>query len=118
MSQRDRTRRPADGSPLAPELRRGALVLAILALLRTARYGYALREKLAAGGLDVVEGTLYPLLRRLEKQGLLTSEWYVEDNRPRRYYRTSARGERELKALNTSWDDLVAAVERLREQTD
>ena len=100
-------------NPLAPELRRGALVLVILAQLREARYGYALRERLAEGGLDVVEGTLYPLLRRLEKQGLLTSEWVVEDNRPRRYYRTSERGEDELKALDAAWDDLLTAVDRL-----
>lgn len=89
--------------------------MVILAQLRDAHYGYALRERLAQAGLDVVEGTLYPLLRRLEKQGLLSSEWCVEDNRPRRYYRTSERGRRELQALGAAWDELLIAVEQLRD---
>ena len=108
--------RPA--SPLAPDLRRGALVLVTLAQLREARYGYALRERLAEAGLVVPEGTLYPLLRRLEKQGLLTSEWRVEGNRPRRYYRTSKAGKRELTALNEAWEELLSAVDRLRDHRD
>jgi DNA-binding PadR family transcriptional regulator len=98
---------------LAPELRRGSLVLAILARLSEPHYGYALRQALAEAGLEIAEGTLYPLLRRLESQGLLTSEWFVEDNRPRRYYRTSAEGRRALTALSAEWRELVKVLERL-----
>jgi DNA-binding PadR family transcriptional regulator len=98
---------------LAPELRRGSLVLAILARLREPLYGYALRQALAEAGLEIAEGTLYPLLRRLESQGLLTSEWFVEDNRPRRYYRTSADGRRALAAMSAEWRELVGVLERL-----
>jgi DNA-binding PadR family transcriptional regulator len=98
---------------LAPELRRGSLVLAILARLKESHYGYALRQALAEAGLEIAEGTLYPLLRRLESQGLLTSEWFVEDNRPRRYYRTSAEGRRALTAMSAEWRELVSGLERL-----
>ena len=98
---------------LAPELRRGSLVLAILARLREPHYGYALREALAGAGLDIAEGTLYPLLRRLEGQGLLASEWCIEDNRPRRYYRTSADGRRALAAMSAEWRELVKVLEQL-----
>jgi DNA-binding PadR family transcriptional regulator len=89
------------------------LVLAILARLREPHYGYALRQALAAAGLEIAEGTLYPLLRRLESQGLLTSEWFVEDNRPRRYYRTSAEGRRALTAMSAEWRELVKVLKRL-----
>ena len=88
-------------------------MLAILARLRKPHYGYALREALARAGLDIAEGTLYPLLRRLEGQGLLTSEWCIEDNRPRRYYRTSAAGQRALAAMRAEWRELVTVLERL-----
>jgi len=98
---------------LAPELRRGSLVLAILARLRTPHYGYALREALADAGLEIAEGTLYPLLRRLEGQRLLASEWFIEDNRPRRYYRTSAEGRRALAAMSAEWREMVTVLERL-----
>ncbi len=98
---------------LAPELRRGSLVLAILARLKEPHYGYALRQALAEAGLEIAEGTLYPLLRRLESQGLLTSEWFVEENRPRRYYRTSAEGRRALTAMSAEWRELVSGLERL-----
>ena len=57
------------------ELRRGCLTIAVLAQLRTEHYGYALRKALADQGLDIDENTLYPLLRRLESQGLLASAW-------------------------------------------
>jgi len=97
----------------ATDLRRGSLVLAILARLGTPHYGYALREVLAGAGLEVAEGTLYPLLRRLERQGLLASEWYIEDNRPRRYYRRSAEGRRALAAMSVEWRELVEVLEQL-----
>src|SRR6478735_5500555 len=81
------------------ELRRGCLVVAVLAALRTEQYGYTLRKLLAEHGLNVDEGTLYPLLRRLESQGLLASEWREEDKRPKRFYKLSTAGRQALLAL-------------------
>lgn len=74
------------------ELRRGTVVVASLLALRTPGYGYALLEQLAGAGVDVDANTLYPLLRRLESQQLLTSEWNTDESRPRKFYRTSAAG--------------------------
>ena len=74
------------------ELRRGCLVLAVLAQLKSEHYGYTLRKALAEQGLAIDEGTLYPLLRRLESQGLLASEWREEDKRQKRFYRLSPAG--------------------------
>ncbi len=85
------------------ELRRGVLVLAVLSRLRSPQYGYSLRQALAEGGMPIEEGTLYPLLRRLESQGLLASEWNVEYAPPRRYYRLSAEGERTFATLAEAW---------------
>lgn len=95
------------------ELRRGAVVLAVLAQLREEQYGYSLREQLATGGLEVPEGTLYPLLRRLEGQGFLESRWQLGEGRPRRYYRTSEEGERALGRLGKEWHSLIEAMARL-----
>jgi PadR family transcriptional regulator PadR len=81
------------------ELRRGSLVVAVLAALRTEQYGYTLRRKLSERGLEVDENTLYPLLRRLECQGLLTSEWREENKRNKRFYRLAAEGAAMLKNL-------------------
>lgn len=85
------------------ELRRGVLILAVLAELRLEHWGYSLRKKLAGQGLDIEEGTLYPLLRRLEKQGLLVSEWRVEENRKKRFYKLSESGKATLKKLIIEW---------------
>ena len=98
---------------LTLELRRGAIVVAILAQLREPLYGYSLRERLAEQGLEVKEGTLYPLLRRLEDQGLLDSEWEVGEGRPRRYYRLSKDGEKVLAELRAEWESLVQVLRRL-----
>lgn len=95
------------------ELRRGALVIAILARLENEQYGYSLREDLAGSGLQVPEGTLYPLLRRLESQGLLESRWQVGEGRPRRYYRRSATGTRALEMMSREWGSLVEAMDLL-----
>lgn len=95
------------------ELRRGSLVLAALSQLKCARYGYALIEELSNKGLDIEQGTLYPLLRRLEDQGLLQSEWNVDGPRPRRYYKLSPMGEEFLKLLADDWQELVSVMERL-----
>src|SRR5580704_13170190 len=95
------------------ELRRGCLVLAVLAQLRAEHYGYTLRKALADEGLEIEESTLYPLLRRLETQGLLTSEWREEDKRNKRFYRLSAEGEAILKQLTAEWRDINASLNRL-----
>lgn len=92
------------------ELRRGLLSLAALACLQEPKYGYSLIDELARCGLQIDQGTLYPLLRRLEDQGLLQSEWNVEGSRPRRYYVISPAGLRLLAALAEDWRHLVAVM--------
>ena len=95
------------------ELRRGTVVLACLIRLRTPDYGYALLESLDRIGIMVDANTLYPLLRRLEKQGLLTSEWNTDEARPRKFYRTSDDGERLAAALTNEWRRIDDALARL-----
>lgn len=95
------------------ELRRGVVVLATLSQLRAPRYGYELRQALAAKGMPIEEGTLYPLLRRLETQGLLKSEWKIEDGPPRRYYSLNADGRKLLDRLTESWRAMNDAMDRL-----
>lgn len=95
------------------ELRRGAIVLSVLGALHEEQYGYSLKQLLAKKGLVVPEGTLYPLLRRLEAQGLLSSRWKLGEGRPRRYYRISRTGQALLKNLVGEWHELVTAVARL-----
>lgn len=97
------------------ELRRGVVVLATLSQLRTPRYGYELRQALAEKGMPIEEGTLYPLLRRLETQGLLTSDWRLEEGPPRRYYSLDAEGRRLFGKLTESWLKLNDAMARLLE---
>ncbi|HEY6248544.1 MAG TPA: helix-turn-helix transcriptional regulator [Candidatus Angelobacter sp.] len=92
------------------ELRRGCLVLAVLAALRTEQYGYTLRKSLAADGLAIDENTLYPLLRRLESQGLLLSEWREEDKRNKRFYKLSPSGKVILKQLAAEWASMNASL--------
>lgn len=96
------------------ELRRGSLILAVLVQLRSEHYGYTLRKALAVHGLEIDEGTLYPLLRRLETQGLLTSEWREEDKRNKRFYRLSAEGQPILEQLLAEWraiDNALASID-------
>src|SRR5215469_17096605 len=88
------------------ELRRGCLTLAVLSQLRSEHYGYTLRKALDDAGLEIDEGTLYPLLRRLESQGLLQSEWREENKRNKRFYRLSAQGEVILKQLLDEWQTI------------
>lgn len=92
------------------ELRRGTVVVASLAALRTPGYGYGLLQDLASAGITVDANTLYPLLRRLEDQGLLTSEWDTTQSRPRKMYRTSDAGERLLDALLRDLSGVHAAL--------
>ncbi len=100
---------------LRVELRRGSLVLAVLGALREERYGYTLRTSLEDAGLPIDEGALYPLLRRLESQGLLTSEWREEAKRNKRFYRLSDDGARVLGDLLAEWNAISESILRLTE---
>jgi len=95
------------------ELRRGVVVLATLSQLRAPRYGYELRQALAEQGMSIEEGTLYPLLRRLEAQGVLNSDWKTDTGSPRRYYALNADGRKLLKKLTESWQGMNDAMGRL-----
>ena len=99
------------------ELRRGCLVLAVLAELRTEQYGYTLRKGLAERGLEVDEGTLYPLLRRLETQGLLASEWREEEKRNKRFYKISHDGKLVLKQLLAEWRGIGVSLEEILKES-
>jgi PadR family transcriptional regulator PadR len=92
------------------ELRRGSLVLAVLTQLRSEQYGYTLRKSLAEHGMEIDEGTLYPLLRRLESQGLLVSEWREEEKRNKRFYKLSSDGKSILKQLLAEWKSIDASL--------
>jgi PadR family transcriptional regulator PadR len=93
------------------ELRRGSLVIAVLAALRSEQYGYTLRKILADHGMAIDEGTLYPLLRRLETQGLLVSEWREEEKRNKRFYRLSHDGKLILKQLLAEWQSINTSLD-------
>lgn len=104
---------PNDGDifeTLRMELRRGSLILAVLGQLKTEHYGYTLRRALAEAGVEIEEGALYPMLRRLESQGLLASEWREEDRRNKRFYRLSDAGRAVLTRLTEEWRGLNASV--------
>ena len=95
------------------ELRRGSLIVAVLAQLRAEHYGYTLRKALADLGLEIDEGTLYPLLRRLETQDLLTSEWREEGGRKKRFYKLSPDGRQILKLLLAEWKTINQSLNRI-----
>ena len=95
------------------ELRRGVIVLAVLSQLAGEQYGYSLLKSLSDLGLEVDQGTLYPLLRRLESQGLLESVWKLEEARPRRYYVISAQGKKLLPRLKAEWNSIVAVMKKM-----
>jgi PadR family transcriptional regulator PadR len=98
------------------ELRRGVLVLAVLVSLKQPHYGYSLRKQLQDAGIDIDEGTLYPLVRRLAEQGLLDSEWQQAEGRERRYYQLSALGSELLQQLSEEWQQLNGALGNLLEK--
>ncbi len=100
---------------LIQELRRGTLVISVLSQLKESQYGYSLVQRLAERGLDIEQNTLYPLLRRLEKQGLLDSDWEVTGTRPRRYYKLSSSGHEMLEYLKGEWNRISEVVEKLLE---
>lgn len=95
------------------ELRRGCLVLAVLTQLQTEHYGYTLRKALSDFGIAIDEGTLYPLLRRLETQGLLISEWREEEKRNKRFYRLSAEGAPILEQLLGEWRSINSSLDHI-----
>ncbi|MCR2799882.1 PadR family transcriptional regulator [Microbacterium sp. zg-Y818] len=99
------------------ELRRGTTVLACLRLLQQPGYGYGLLEELSRRGFDTDANTLYPLLRRLEKQGHLTSEWNTDEARPRKFYRTSEAGQRLARALTDDFTAIADAIAGLPEES-
>jgi PadR family transcriptional regulator PadR len=105
----------SDFEHLRLELRRGCLVIAVLAKLRSEYHGYALVKALREGGLDIDDNTLYPLLRRLENQKLLTSAWRLEDKRNKRFYRLSEEGRSVLAWLLDEWRNINGALEKLSE---
>jgi PadR family transcriptional regulator, regulatory protein PadR len=98
---------------LVQDLRRGNLVLLVLSQLAVHQYGYSLVQSLEGKGLAIEPGTLYPLLRRLEKQGLLDSKWDIYAGHPRRYYILSAAGRDVLAAMIVEWQKLVELTEKL-----
>ena len=98
------------------ELRRGSLILAVLGVLRAEHYGYSLRKALAGQGVEIDEGALYPMLRRLDSQGLLTSAWREEDKRNKRFYRLSPEGETLLHRLEQDWRNLNTSIEGILEE--
>jgi len=100
------------------ELRRGSLILAVLGALRSEQYGYTLRKTLEEHGMAIDEGTLYPLLRRLESQGLLASEWREEDKRKKRFYRLSATGTEVFERLIAEWQSLGDAIAHIQTESD
>jgi DNA-binding PadR family transcriptional regulator len=97
------------------ELRRGTLILAVLGQLRVERYGYTLRKALAEVGIEIDEGALYPMLRRLESQGLLISEWREEEKRNKRFYRLSPLGTETLARLIVEWRALNRSLDGILE---
>jgi PadR family transcriptional regulator, regulatory protein PadR len=95
------------------ELRRGVIVLAVLSRLGEEQYGYSLINGLKENGLEIDQGTLYPLLRRLEGQGLLQSNWRIESDRPRRYYTLSDEGRTLLPRLKEEWTNTVSMMNKM-----
>jgi PadR family transcriptional regulator PadR len=99
------------------EMRRGVIVLAVLSQCGQEQYGYSLMKSLSEKGLEIDQGTLYPLLRRLETQGLLGSNWRLEDARPRRYYVISQEGQEMLPRLVKEWESMIQTMQRILEKS-
>lgn len=100
------------------ELRRGSVILAVLLSLRQEQYGYTLRKALSENGMEIDEGTLYPLVRRLETQGLLTSEWREEEKRKKRFYRLSPDGDRILQQLLAEWQSIDVSLKAIIKESE
>jgi PadR family transcriptional regulator PadR len=100
------------------EMRRGVIVMAVLSQLDKEQYGYSLINELKEHGLEIDQGTLYPLLRRLEGQGLLQSNWRIEADRPRRYYTLSDEGRILLPRLKEEWTGIVSMMENMLQEKE
>lgn len=98
---------------LVQELRRGVIILAVLSQLNEEQYGYSLMKRLEEQGMQIDQGTLYPLLRRLEEQSLLDSNWRVETSRPRRYYILNEFGIKVLQEMTQEWSRIKTTVDEL-----
>ena len=98
---------------LVQELRRGVIILAVLSQLHEEQYGYSLMKRLESQGMQIDQGTLYPLLRRLEDQSLLDSSWRVDTSRPRRYYKLNSTGEKVLQEMVSEWSRIKLTVDEL-----
>ncbi|MEE4195416.1 MAG: PadR family transcriptional regulator [Anaerolineae bacterium] len=98
---------------LSAELRRGLIVLVVMSQLKEAEYGYSLLKKLETKGYSITQDTLYPLLRRLEKQGYVSSDWKVDEPRPRRYYQLNGLGEAVFTALREEWQDQFVQINQI-----
>jgi PadR family transcriptional regulator, regulatory protein PadR len=103
---------------LIQELRRGVISLAVISQLQEEQYGYSVKKLLSEHGLEVDQGTLYPLLRRLEAQGVLESKWRLEEARPRRYYVISPAGRKVLPQLQEEWQKIITTIAPLLERKD
>lgn len=101
---------------LLQEFRRGNIIMAVLTGLQQERYGFELSTIMASHGMEIEEFTLYPLLRRLERQGLLESQWRVDSNRPKRYYKLSLQGRTLLKKMLPIWRSINASVEAINKE--
>lgn len=95
------------------EIRKGNLTIAVMARLSESRYGYSLQKDLSDAGLEISQDSLYPLLRRLEDQGVLESQWQVDESRPRRYYQLSSLGRKVFKELVEQWKELTDIIRRI-----
>ena len=98
---------------LVMELRRGVPVLSVLSQMGKAKYGYALVQSMEDKGVAIDPNTLYPLLRRLEKQGLLKSTWETGGSKPRKYYERTAYGDEIYKELKHQWENMACSMEQL-----
>lgn len=103
---------------LVLELRRGTLILSVLSQLKEAKYGYSLVQSMEEKGVPIDPNTLYPLLRRLEKQGLLFSEWETNESKPRKYYQRTAYGDEMYKKLKTQWRRITDGMENLLQEDE
>lgn len=103
---------------LKQELRRGVVVMAVMSCLRESQYGYALLKSMNDKGFEIGQDTLYPLLRRLEEQGLLESEWRVDDPRPRRYYQLNQNGNEVYETLKTEWKTMDKVIRRMTNENE
>ncbi len=111
MSQKDKI-----VANLVGELKRGTLVLSVLLNTQEATYGYSLVQSLQTLGIDIEQNTLYPLLRRLEKQELLTSSWDTTESRPRKYYQISPLGQEVLSDLTINWKETNIIINKMLEE--